>query len=237
MSTQLNISKDYTIPTPEILEQVGQSEKITNAFAFAHQVCDSGGRLLHYGALCGKRYAITAEQKQQAEAEYKRMKASKINSIGGKLVFVGMGMEYPAKYEGDVCNHRIRTEIINPAGRRFFIEVGTGRGENMRIDHVVDRDQQQEYEAKASEYYQKIEQAGGFLKVGKGHHLYEQLEKYRAQPYYWYKKDEWFSLNVKYTQQNVLNLVNKLFDCNFSEMEIDSYLLTTEDYISTSPNN
>jgi len=105
----------------------------------------------------------------------------------------------------------------------------------MHITHVVDRDQEDEYNLKAQEYRNKIEQAGGFWKIGKGHPLYENYQIYMGQPYYWYKKDDWFSLNAKFTYANVLKLVNNLFDCNFTEMAVDYYHLNTDDYVSTSP--
>jgi hypothetical protein len=162
-------------------------------------------------------------------------KKKAIENIGNKLVFVGMGCQYKERYEDDVCNHRIRTEIINPNGRRFFIEVGTWGAELMRIDFVVDRDQENEYSEKAQEYRDKINANGGFFRIGKGHHLYEQWKKYNNQPYYWYKKEQWDSLRTKYTKANVIKLVNSLFDCKFEEIEIDYHHLTNDDYCSVSP--
>lgn len=143
-----------------------------------------------------------------------------------KLVFVCMGMDYPERFPGDVCNHRIRTEFLNPNGRKFFIEVGTGRGDKMRVDHVTDRDQEEEYNKKASEYRDKIK-ASNMQFVN--HPLYSEYQKYMSQPYYWYKKHEWESLNTEYTKENVLKLVNRLFDCNFTEIEL------TNDYSSVFP--
>ena len=220
----------------ELLEQLGTNEKLTREVNYSHGVSDKFSNHLFYCTMyAGKRYKTTLEQKQQAEKLYQVNKQKVIDNIGNKLVFVGMGMEYAAKYEDDVCNHRVRTEIVNPQGRRFFIEVGTGRGENMHIHHVVDRDQENEYSEKAQYYRNEIEKKGGFWKIGKGHPDYEKYQEYMSQPYYWYKKDDWFSLNTKYTNQNILKLVNKLFDCKFTQIEVDYNHLTTNDYISSSP--
>lgn len=222
----------------DLLAQVGDNIALTKEMAYSHSCCNERGVHLHFCSMYGgKRYITSEEQKEQAQKAYEINKEKVIAAIGNKLVFVGMGSEYSARYEDDVCNHRIRTEIINPEGRRFFIEVGTGRGDNMRIDHVVDRDQEDEYNNKANEYRDKIEQAGGFWRIGKGHPLYEKYQQYMGQPYYWYKKNEWESLNTKYTCANVLKLVNSLFGCNFTEMVVDYYHLNTGDYVSTSPSS
>lgn len=229
-------SMSYVLPPLEILEQIGKDARITKEFHHSHGVCDSSGNKIHFGALVyPNRYAITKEQKEYATQHYNRMKTDILAGVGQRLVFVGMGMQYDARYDDDVCNHRIRTEIINPEGRRFFIELGTWGAELMRFDHVVDRDQEDEYNGKAREYRQKIEDAGGFWKIGKGHHLYEEYQKYQSQPYYWYKKQEWNSKRIKYTKTNVLKMVNELFDCNFTEIEIDYHFLTTDDFTSNSP--
>jgi len=220
----------------ELLNQLGVNEKLTREVNYSHGVCDKYSVHQFYCTMYGgKRYKTTLEQKEQAAKLYEINKQRAIKNVGNKLVFVGMGCEYSAKYEDDVCNHRIRTEIVNPQGRRFFIEVGTGRGEDMRIDHVVDRDQEDEYNAKATEYRQKIEDEGGFWRIGKGHELYEKYQEYNNQPYYWYKHEQWKNLKTKYTKANVLSLVNILFDCNFTEIEIDYNHLRTDDYKSVSP--
>jgi hypothetical protein len=225
------------LPMPaDLLSQLGTNERFTREVNFAHSCCDQYSVHKHYCTMYGgKRYITTLEQKEQAQKLYEINKQKAIKNVGNKLVFVGMGCEYKARYEDDVCNHRIRTEIVNPQGRRFFIEVGTWGNELMRIDHVVDRDQEDEYNAKAQECRDKIEAAGGFWRVGKGHELYTEYDKYMSQPYYWYKREQWQDLKTKYTNKNVLDLVNSLFNCNFTEIEVDYCHLTTDDYSSVSP--
>lgn len=67
------------------------------------------------------------------------------------------------------------------------------------------------------------------------HPLFEAYQKAQGQPYHWYKKDAWFDLLTKYTNANVLALVNSLFDCHFTEVVVDYCHLTTEVYTSKSP--
>jgi hypothetical protein len=227
-----------TQPSEEIINQIGIDPKITREFNYSHGVLDSNHVFKHYCAIVyPHRYIVDEQTKLKAAKEYERMKADKIKEVesnANTLYFVGMGMDYAKRYDDDVCNHRIRTEIINPKGRRFFIEVGTWGEELMRIDFVIDRDLQKLYEDKRDYYYRKIQEKGGFLKHGEGSYLYDEFKKYESQPYYWYKEDEWSSLRTKYTNQNILKLVNSLFDCNFNKIEIDYHFLTTEDYISKS---
>jgi len=42
------------------------------------------------------------------------------------------------------------------------------------------------------------------------------------------------SSEIEYTKQNILRLVNEHFNCNFKEVEVFSYFISTEDYICKS---
>lgn len=220
----------------ELFSQLGTNTKLTRAVNFSHACADRYGSFLHFCTMYnGKRYKTTKEQKEQAEKLYKINVKKAVDAVGTNLIFVAMGMDYAQRYDDDVCNHRIRTEIINPEGRKFFIEVGTWGNELTRIDHVIDRDLENEYKEKAQHYRDQIQIRGGFNKIGHAHPLYIELKKYEKQPYYWYKKEVWQGLELKYTKQNVIELVNNLFDCNFNEMAIDYEHLTTDIYSSISP--
>lgn len=221
----------------DLLGQLGTNGRFTREVNFSHSVCNAQSVHQFYCTMYGgKRYKTTQEQKEQAEKLYQINKQKAINSVGNKLVFVGMGCEYSARYEDDVCNHRIRTEIVNPEGKRFFIEVGTWGNELTRIDHVVNRDQEDEYKEKESFYRQRIEaKGGGYRYSDKNDPDVIAYRNFQNQPYHWYKHEQWKDLKIKYTNQNVLNLVNTLFDCKFTEMAVDYDHLTTEDYTSISP--
>lgn len=220
----------------ELLSQLDTNERLTREVNYSHGVCDAQSHHLHYCTMYGgNRYKTTQEQKDKAAKLYALNVQKAVKNVGNKLVFVGMGMDYKARYEDDVCNHRIRTEIINPEGRKFFIEVGTWGNERMRIDHVIDRDLQIHYEKKQIEFRDQINSNGGFSKLSHSSPLYVDYKKFQKQPYHWYKREVWQDLRTKYTKQNVIDLVNKLFDCNFTEVEIDYNHLTTDIYSSVSP--
>ncbi len=220
----------------ELIEQLGTNERLTREVCFSHGVGNANSQIEFYCTLyLGKRYKTTLEQKEQAKILYDLNVKKALKNIKNKLVFVGMGMEYEPKYNDDICNHRIRTEITNPEGRKFFIEVGTWGNELTRIDHVIDRDQQNDYNKKLIYIREQINQRGGFNKVSHSDPLYVKYKKYQEQPYHWYKKDVWKDLKTNYTKKNIIDLVNNLFDCHFTEMEIDYNHLTTDIYSSISP--
>jgi len=220
----------------ELLSQLGTNEKLIREVNYSHGVCNAQSQHLHYCTMYGgKRYKTTQEQKDKASKLYALNVQKAIENVGNKLVFVGMGMDYTARYDDDVCNHRIRTEIINPEGRKFFIEVGTWGAERMRIDFVIDRDQEIYYSEQAQNVRDEIQKRGGYNKVSFSDPLSIDLKKYQEQPYYQYKIDEYKDLNIKFTKQNVIDFVNNIFDCHFTEIEIDYNHLTTDIYNSVSP--
>jgi hypothetical protein len=235
---QNKMNTEYLEMPTELFSEIGKNEKLTREMHFSHSVCNTNAIHQFYCTMYGgKRYKTTTEQKEQATKLYVINKEKAIDNVGRKLVFVGMGCEYAARYEDDVCNHRIRTEIVNPQGKRFFIEVGTWGDELMRIDFVINREEEIYFDEMQKHYYDKIMLRGGFNKVSSEDPLMLKYIKYQSQPYYWYKKDQWNSLKTKYTNENVMKLVNSLFDCNFKEMCVDYCHLTTEDYKSISPLN
>lgn len=223
-------------PIPqELFDTISTDKRIRNAVAFAHGCYDAKMNFLHLGAnLYPESYSVTEEQKQQAIIQRGIDRINALEALGNKLVFVGMGMSYPARYPDDVCNHRIRTEFKNKDGRHFFVELGTGRGEDaMRVDFSIDRDLQHEYESRLDEIRGKIALLG--TSFSRQHPLNEQLRKYQEQPYYHYKNLAHSTPVEKYTLQGVLHFVNRNFDCKFTEIEVDYYDLRTEDFICQSP--
>lgn len=125
-----------TTLTPEKLQEIYTDESFRNAVAYAHQCCDKDGNFKHFETCTYPiRYKVTVYQIQEAQTEMDRVISERLRSLGNKLVFVGMGMTYAAEFEGDVCNHRIRTYFENAAGTKFFIELSKG-GRNPEIAHV-----------------------------------------------------------------------------------------------------
>lgn len=220
--------------TPEKFAEIYTDERLRNNVAFAHGYCDAGGREL------GKKtcsypvdYYVTPEQIQEANKERERAKQEVIKDNAGKLMFVGMGCTYEPRYDDDVCNHRIRCEFVNTEGHRYFIEVGTGNGHAMRIDHSIDRDLEILHEIKLQEYFSKREQFERYSK--EWHEVQEQIEYWRRQLYNNFAGLQRMTDPPKFTKQNVLALVNHFFNCDFKEIVIDNYNVTTDDFTNVSP--
>ena len=227
----------YTEFPESLVSELGINKELTRSAAYAHSCCDIQGNHLHYCAMyAGERYKIDAQTKETANELHRKNVAQAVQTVGNKLVFVGMGCDYESRYEGDPANHRIRTFITNPKGRKFFIEVGrSSKGEKMHIDFVIDIDQQNKFDALRNQNYEKIQSAGGWHKLGYEHPLILESKRLQSQPYYWYKKDVYFGRDYRYDKETIINLVNTLFDCKFTEMEVDSVLLNTDIYTSVSP--
>jgi len=224
------------ILSDEKFQEIYTDEKFRNQVANAYGYSKSNGQLQHMQTCSYPiTYIVTDKQITEAKTEKAKAKQNAKNKLKNKLVFVSMGMTYEPRYNDDVCCHRIRTEITNPDGRKFFIEVGTWGNELMRIDFVIDRDQENHYSQEQEKVHEEIKKRGGYHKVPQSDPLYNDLKKYQEQPYYWYKNEVWKDLKVKYTKQNVIDLVNNLFDCNFTEIEIDEYNLSCDDFVCVSP--
>lgn len=219
--------------TPEKFAEIYTSEKFRNEVAFAHG-CKYEGQP-EYKKTCSYpvEYIVTDMQVAEATKERERAKIQTVKDNEGKLMFVGMGMEYSPRYADDVCNHRIRTEFVNAEGHRFFIELGTGRGDQMRIDHSIDRDLEDLHDTKLQELRAQLSNKGRF--GAENTPIYNEMKKWENQSYNNFAKLEHKSDLPKYTLQNVLKLVNKYFNCNFSEIVIDNYNVSCGDYVSISP--
>lgn len=197
--------------------------KYVNAVAYAHGEYTSWGNLKKFVALYwGDRIPVTQEQKDAAKLELDKLRAERIAKIWNTLTFVGMGMEHNIN---DIGNHRIRTYIQRKDGRKFFVELWCTN--DIRVDFVVDVDQQNAYDAALTE----------LSKTPRGERTPAQKiewEHYQKQPYYQYRKYEaWlFAHNTAATKGTVLDFVNYVFETNFTDIEIENTLLTTDDYIS-----
>lgn len=196
--------------TDDKFNEIYSDPEFRNQVAFAHRCYDQYSKFIHLKTCSYPiEYIVTETQIELAKKECDRAKKEALKNQGNKLIFIGMGMNYAPRYEGDVCNHRIRTEFKNKHGHKFFIELGTCGYDGMRIDHSIDRDLQDQLNDdvnKQSKFYN-----------------YKGLQRK-------YGRDL-----PKYTKEGVLRLINREFDCCFTEMVVDSYTLSPEDLVCLSP--
>lgn len=214
----------------EKFNEIYTNEELRNAVAFAHGCNDKYGKHLHYKALmCPVEYIVTEKQIQEAKNEYERAKKEKVKNLkAGQLIFVGMGSSFAPRFDGDLCNHRIRTEFKNKEGRRFFIEVGTGKYGYMRCDHSVDRDMEYQYNDNFRDLSEKMKPVKKYSLEWQL--LHEDRKKWLKQPYYNYAWLEHKDLG-KYTKENLLKIINETFGCSYTSIEVDNHTLRTEDFI------
>ena len=198
--------------TDEGLKEIYTNEKFRNEVAYAHQCCKSTGEFM-YKKTCGypKEYIVTDEQIAEAEKELARAKKETLKKHKKDLLFVGMGMTYET--DTDIGNYRIRTEFLNAKGHKFFVELGSTCDHlYTRCDHSIDRDLEEIHDKQSNAHLHQSD-----------FYNYAGLERNNI-----------LSI-LRYTPENILNLVNKIFDCKFKRIVIDNYSCSCNGLMCESP--
>jgi hypothetical protein len=217
----------YSYLSQEDFKKIYSDSKFRNIVACAHRYCEPSGQERRVIDNYPNKYFVTDEQMNEAKRLLKAAKEKVFNNHANDLLFCSMGCNYVPKYDDDVCNHRIRTEFLNKNGKRFFVEFGTGVGDNLRVDHSIDRDLEIEFEKKLSEAYEfrdKLE-----YKSEQWYLHNDIVKKYQGQPYNNYGGLERLTHSIKYTKANILNLVNETFECDFKNIIVDQYTIHPND--------
>jgi hypothetical protein len=183
----------------ESFKEIYKNEKLRNAVAFAHSVCNERGEEEFKKALLYPiSYKVNPEQIYKANSLRLKRQKEVLKENKHNLLFCGMGMNFNPTIKDGIGNHRIRTTFLNSDGIKCFIELGTtAKDDNLRIDFAI---------------YDYLE----------GNYKISLKEKDKRQKYN-YKNLERETPILKYTYENVLNLVNKYFNCNFKKMVVDYY--------------
>jgi hypothetical protein len=212
--------------TPEKFEEIYTNEQFRNQVAFAHVHTDSNNNF-KYRATCSYpvKYIVTDGQIEKANKEYERMKKIVFETHKNDLLFVGMGMTYNERYPDDICNHRIRTEFLNREGKRYFVEFGTGQGNQIHCDHSIDCDLLDLKEEEITKVREKMKGCTGFVSM----ELRKQMDESQKQSYNNYKGLERKRFSEVYSKTNILNIVNETFNCNFKVIIIDNYNIHCDD--------
>jgi hypothetical protein len=140
-------------------KDIYKDEKLRNAVAFALIVCNSNGQEEYKKALMYPlSYKVTEEQIKEAKRLRLEKQKEVLKENEENLLFCGMGMEFKPTIADGVGNHRIRTNFINDEGKKCFIEVGSGKNENIRIDQAIYNYIDQETKEKQNKYnYKELE--------------------------------------------------------------------------------
>lgn len=216
------MERETKIMTDEIFQGIYTSEKLRNDVAFANPRILANGQRDRVTSTYPVNYIVTDEQIKKANELRLEAKLKALESLGNKLVFVGMGGSYSTEnvdfleMTDDIGNHRIRTEFINKKGVKYFVKFSKGgynRREKvtskslLRVDHAINRTRQ--------------------VELNDDHH--QQREFFNC-----------FDLESNtplhnYTKKSILHIVNKYFGCAFEVIEIDTTNLRPEDFVCVSP--
>ena len=214
--------------TEQEFNQMFTNEKLRNAIAFAHGSYDSGMKFIGVVALVGSdRYLVASEQIEKAKQFYEEAKRQTFEQHKNDLLFCGMGCDYEALYDDDVCNHRIWTQFENSKGKHYLLEFQHTTDYNLYLSAFCDFDSEAEYNNQWEE-------------------LRRQRDEFRP------RDDKWKEINkimqelgsqycfnshplmkeraeLKFTRANILELVNREFDCYFNDIVIDLYNIHPSD--------
>lgn len=199
--------------TTEKFKQIeeNQDQELINNIAFAHGCADSQGKHLYFKAFghYPAAYKVTQEQINHAARirDFKIRDAIKQHSSSNNLIFIGMGYRFEPVDKGHIGNHRIRARFINNDGIICFIEVGTCVNDKslMRCDHSI------------YNYCDSVKSLRERDATEKNN--FKGLEH---------------SISPEYTYKNLLELVNKTFNCSFDNIIVDEYLLNCDIFASIS---
>ena len=208
--------------------QIFSDAKLRNAIVFAHKSYDSGMKFIGFVALGGlDRYLVTSEQIEKAKQFYEEAKRQTFEQHKNDLIFCGMGCDYDAQYDDDVCNHRIWTQFENSKGKHYLLEFQHTNDYNLYLSAFCDFDAEEEYNnqwealrVQRDEYRPRDDR---WKEINK--EMQELGLKFAFNSHPLMKE----RLEFKYTQTNILLLVNREFDCNFNNIVIDLYNIHPSD--------
>ena len=230
-------NRSLTQLTGEKFQEIYTNEELLRNISTAYGCYDSSHQLKHFKAfgIYPDAYIVTQQQIDLAKQEFERLKAEKMANLkAGELVFISMGMDYEARFEGDICNHRIRTTFKNNEGHTYFVEFcKNGRKGDKLNDFVCDFSIDEDWrKAQETEAIRLLDVRNSFERYSKD---WEEAHKeYIAndhQRYYNAFGIEHKSFEMQFTKENLLNLINETFGCSYTSLSIDRFIFSTSDIV------
>lgn len=219
----------YIEITNNEFEKIYSDVELLISIVFARKSYDSHSNFKYYTAVhYPNNYIVTPEQIDLAKQEFARAKESVYSLHENHLLFCSMGGSYAPRYQDDPCNHRIRTEFLNSKGKRYFIELGTYQDHTLHVDFSIDRDMEAKHDKEKSDISKQLDQLDrrsaeyALLRRKLSDMLYVSSFKN-------FGGLEHTNLNLKYTLQNILKLINETFNCNFKEIYVDHHIIHPSD--------
>ena len=201
------------VMTNEMFEELIKQDKWIREIGRPVKCCDQYGNFKHYRTCTyPTEYIVSEEQVRMASEHYQRRHDEVLAGIkNGELVFRAMGGDYPARFEGDVCNHRMRCYFKNSAGRTWFVEL-----------------------LKTSEFWEKEYKADfnydfAFEVIdGKDHY-----EIHPPFPVVEHEGRKFLDRRIykPFTWENVLEEINTRFGCNYSSARLENYFVSWDEWV------
>lgn len=193
--------------TEEKLQDIYTDKKFRNQVAYAHGCYSaSPNSKFKYKKTCSWPVAWTVTDEQISLATKELKRSQKETQETHKNSLLFVGMGTTYETDTEIGNYRIRTELFNKHGKQFFVELG------MTADHASTRsdhsiDRNLDDEDKDKNNYKNLE---------RGYSIRKGL--------------------CAYTPKAILGLINRTFECAFTEIFIDNYDLSCDGVMCVSPN-
>ena len=205
--------RDQRTMSDELFAELIQQDEWIQAIALPVKCCTREGHFRHY-CTCSypTEYIVSEEQVRIAAEHYQRRHDEVLSNIKkGELVFRAMGCDYPSRFEGDVCNHRMRCYFKNSAGRTWFVEL-----------------------LRSAERWEKEKGEGFYYDFahevidGKSHY-----EIHPPFPIYEYNGRKFLNRSIckLFTWENVLEEINTRFGCNYTSARLENYFVTCDEWV------
>lgn len=190
--------------------------------ANAHKYTLSNGETGMQTCSCPIRYKVSEEQIKQAKLLVEEKTKAIAEANKNKLFFYGRGW-HKASSSGDVGNSRISVQFKNKAGRTFYLELIRGANGCIFVSHAINRDKEYLLEELKTPLLEELRNSKNIEDQLEIRKKINELDK----EYYYHNyrglEREFFKLKKEWNKENILELVNTYFYCDFTEIHVENF--------------
>lgn len=203
------------IMTDELFNELIKHDKWIHEIGRPVKCCTREGHFKHYRTCTyPTEYIVSEEQVRMADEHYKRRHDEVLAGIKkGELVFRAMGGEYPSRFDGDVCNHRMRCYFKCSAGRTWFVEL---LRTSMYWENEYAADFYYDFAHEVIDGESHYEIHPPFPVIEREYDGRKYLDKRICKPFTW---------------QNVLEEINTRFGCKYTSARLENYFVSCEEWV------
>lgn len=190
--------------------------------ANAHKYILSNGETGMQTCSYPTRYKVSEEQIKEAKILVEEKTKSILEANKNKLFFYGRGW-HKASSAGDVGNCRISVQFKNKADRTFYLELICSAGGYIFVSHAINRDKEYLLEELKTPLLEELRNTKNIEEQLKIREKINELDK----KYYYHNyrglEREFFKLKKEWNKENILELVNTYFYCDFKEVHVENF--------------